>query len=461
MMKRLTQGGTITRQVAVIVLGSLFLAHVLSTVVWMRFAPPPPSIQILASRIDMIARMAIAVGPAGRAGVVAAAVKSGLSARLVDRLPPELENSTWRGAPRLREALTRDSRQPPLPVVFGPPLDEPHARASVAIALGDGSWIVFTTQPVGEPAVDLVWFAPLVDVLFGALPLALLSIWAARRVTGPLVRLANAAEQVGTLADPLPLPEAGTREIRMVARAFNGLIDQLRRFVVDRTRMLAAISHDLRTPLTRLRLRAESIPDVVAREKMLQDILRMDAMISSTLAFIREDALEEKIEPIDMAALLATVCDAYSDSGADVQYFGPLHLAGACRPQAMERALNNLIDNAVKFGGSAIVRLHESAVDGPASNITIDVEDEGPGIPPNLRSEVFKPFTRGDTARGMDGGGVGLGLAIARTIIQDHDGTIELHERIPHGLLVRVRLPGAMQHRRPRHAVASALAADD
>jgi signal transduction histidine kinase len=439
MCERLRKGGSITRQVALIVLGSLFLAHVLSAVVWMRYAPLPPSIQLLASRIELTTRIARATARGERAALVAAASEPNLPVRLVDALPENMGATDWRGARLLREAL--NSARPPLPVVFGPAPGGETGRSSAAVAVTDDTWLLFIIPEHVGPFGRLAWFAPLTDLLFGALPLALVSIWAARRVTGPLVRLARAAEQVAATDDPLPLPEAGTREIRQVAHALNALIDQLRRFVADRTRMLAAISHDLRTPLTRLRLRAEGIPDAVAREKMLQDILRMDAMISSTLAFIREDARQEAMAPVDIGVLLVTVCDAFADSGADVSYVGPLHCAGVCRPQAMERALNNLIDNAVKFGGAATVTL----LDAPGRDLAIDVEDEGPGVPASQREEVFKPFTRGDVARGIDGGGVGLGLSITRTIIQDHGGAIELRDRAPRGLLVRVTLPRTMR----------------
>ncbi len=439
------QGGSITRQVALIVLGSLFLAHVLSAIVWVRFAPPPPSIQILASRIDLTARMALATAVPDRDALVAAATQSGLATRIARALPPGMGDASWHGAPLLREALAAEPGRPALDIVFGPPSVPASSRATAAISLGNGTWMLFAVPAFGDPGVDAVWFAPLVDLLFGAMPLALLSIWAARRVTGPLVRLAQAAEHVATIDDPLPLPEAGTREIRQVARALNGLIGQLRLFVTDRTRMLAAISHDLRTPLTRLRLRAEGIPDPVARDKMLLDIVRMDAMISSTLAFIRNDALEERIEPVDIAVLVVTVCDAFADAGSDVTYSGPLHLAGACRPQAMERALNNLIDNALKFGGGARVTLHAPPAAGSAPEeaieAVIDVEDHGPGIPASQRAEVLKPFTRGDASRRIDRGGVGLGLAITHSIIQRHGGSIELLDGVPHGLLARVRLP--------------------
>jgi signal transduction histidine kinase len=448
---RRKDGGSIARQVALIVLGSLFLAHALSAVVWLRFAPPPPSIQVLAARIELTARMVGALSPADRAAVVATASRTGHAVTLADAPPSRITGEPWEHASLLHEALVHTAGTSPPVVRTAAPAPQAGLPAIAAVAIPDGQWLIFDIPQRGPLAESVIWLGPFVDVMFGALPLALLSIWAARRVTGPLVRLAAAAEHVGTIDDPLPLPEEGTREIRKVARALNGLLEKLRRFVWDRTRMLAAISHDLRTPLTRLRLRAESVADPAVRDKMLQDILRMDAMISSTLAFIREDGLQEAVEPVDIAALLMTICDAFADSGADVSYDGPLHVAGACRPQAMERALTNLVENAVKFGGSATVTLRLAA-----SGPVIDVEDAGPGIAAAQRDEVFKPFTRGDTARGMEQGGVGLGLSIARSIVQGHGGTIELHDRVPQGLLVRVRLPRATTAR-PRPVAARML----
>jgi signal transduction histidine kinase len=446
-------GGGITRQVAVIVLGSLFLAHALSVAIWFGAMVAPPPVQVLAARITLAARLLDAVAPADRPALVTAAETSGLTMRLVPlvpgQAPPEIARASGLTARLLRHALRQAPGGPPLPIEIGSAAPAEEGGDLIAeIALSDGTWLLLRLPPHGDEGASLMWFPPLVDLIFGALPLALLSIWAAWRVTGPLVRLAAATGDVGAFVagageNPPPLPEEGTREIRQVARALNGLLEKLRRLVVDRTRMLAAISHDLRTPLTRLRLRAESVADGVLREKMLQDILRMDAMISATLAFIREDALQEPIEKVDMAALLITVCDGFADGGADVSYVGPLHAAGTCRPQAMERALNNLIDNAVKFAGRAVVTLHPAALNLALGGVIIDVEDDGPGIPAAQKAEVVKPFTRGDAARGLEGGGVGLGLAITRSIIQSHGGSLALDDRLPHGLRARIHLPDA------------------
>jgi signal transduction histidine kinase len=169
---------------------------------------------------------------------------------------------------------------------------------------------------------------------------------------------------------------------------------------------------------------------------MLKDIRAMDVMISSTLSYITQERSSEPVENIDLAALLQTMCDDFSDAGFDVTYIGPLHCAAACRPQALERALNNLIDNAVKFGETATLVL-----DAASGTLVIDVEDDGPGIAAAEKEDVLKLFYRSDAARGSDQGGVGLGLAIANTIVRGHGGTIQLLDREPHGLCVRVRIP--------------------
>jgi signal transduction histidine kinase len=163
----------------------------------------------------------------------------------------------------------------------------------------------------------------------------------------------------------------------------------------------------------------------------------MEAMITATLAFIREEAAQESIERVDMAVLLQTICDDFNDAGSEVYYEGPLHCAASCRPQALQRALNNLIDNAVKFGATAIVRLEVSPC-----GIVVTVEDDGPGISDEQKEVVFKPFFRGDSAHDdLRDSGVGLGLSIVRAIIQSHNGQVDLSDRIPSGLCVRLSIP--------------------
>jgi signal transduction histidine kinase len=168
--------------------------------------------------------------------------------------------------------------------------------------------------------------------------------------------------------------------------------------------------------------------------KMLKDIRAMESMVTAALAFIREEAVQEAVEQVDLAVLLQTICDDFNDAGYDVRYEGPLHGGALCRPQALQRAINNLLENAVKFGAVASVRLELVP-----SGATIIVEDDGPGIPDQQKDAVFKPFFRGTAADGDSG--VGLGLSLVGTIVESHGGTIELFDRIPSGLGVRLCLP--------------------
>jgi len=215
--------------------------------------------------------------------------------------------------------------------------------------------------------------------------------------------------------------------------------------------MLAAISHDLHTPLTRLRLRVETDDQ---RSKMLNDIKTMEEMLTSTLAFTRDAEETEAAEFVDLTSLLQTICDDFADMGIEISFSGPVHQAFRCRPQALMRAMSNLIGNAAKFGSSVTVRLRSDAGKGA---ITVDIEDDGPGILDSEKIKVFEPFYRLDPARGADSGGMGLGLAIARTIVLSHGGDIRLLDRQPSGLIARVTLPdGTATRNRPNPAAQTA-----
>ena len=202
--------------------------------------------------------------------------------------------------------------------------------------------------------------------------------------------------------------------------------------------MLAAISHDMRTPITRLRLRIEAtVDDETEQRKMLQDLDRMDAMIGSTLSFLRDDTREEAIETVDLASLLQSICDDFSDMGSDVSYIGTANVFLRCQPAMLSRAISNLVENATKFGGATQVDLRFDA----AGNVVILVEDSGPGIPDAEKQRAFDPFYRLDPSRNAENGGVGLGLSIAQAVVQSHGGQIDLLDRNPVGLRVAVTLP--------------------
>jgi two-component system, OmpR family, sensor kinase len=271
---------------------------------------------------------------------------------------------------------------------------------------------------------------------FMALAVFALSVVLVRSATGPLRAMASAAERLGVDMTAAPLPETGPVEVRRAAHAFNEMQKRIQRLVSDRTQMLAAISHDLRTPLTVLRLQAEFVEDEEQQGKMLATIGEMETMVGSTLAFLREDAAHSRPEMVDAAALLRTICDMLSDAGYDVTFEGMAHAPLLCRSVALKRAFRNLIENAVKYGKRAQVRLEPC---GPALRVMIC--DDGPGVPEADMEKVFQPFYRGDAARGGETGGFGLGLTIARSTVRAHGGDVRLENRAEGGLRAVVELP--------------------
>jgi signal transduction histidine kinase len=225
-------------------------------------------------------------------------------------------------------------------------------------------------------------------------------------------------------------------EIDAIADSFNQMQQRLKRFVDERTYMLAAISHDLRTPLTRLRLFAEYVGDEQQRRLVLNDIEEMEQMIRASLTFASDESRLEPHSGVDLAALLISLCDTVSDAGGKAFYEGPDHAELPCQPIAMRRAFSNVIDNACKYGSQAEVCLLESA-----DAIEITVADRGPGIPADQVAFAFLPFRRLEGSRNRESGGVGLGLTIARDVFHGHGGSITLASAASGGLLVRVRLP--------------------
>jgi signal transduction histidine kinase len=227
--------------------------------------------------------------------------------------------------------------------------------------------------------------------------------------------------------------------MRQAARAFNDMQTRLRRLVENRTRMLAAISHDLRTPLTLLRLRAEDVENAAEREKMLATIADMNAMIDATLSFARDEATAEPSRRTDLTALLASLVDDMADAGMPVTMEPAPPLVADCRPAALKRAITNLIDNAIKYG--KVARASIQAIPGAIGAIEIIIDDDGLGIPEEELARVFQPFYRIERSRSRETGGIGLGLAIALSIVQAHGGELRLANRKGDGLRAVITLP--------------------
>ncbi|HEY3893196.1 MAG TPA: ATP-binding protein, partial [Bradyrhizobium sp.] len=274
-------------------------------------------------------------------------------------------------------------------------------------------------------------------LLFGVICVSLLGLWAARALTAPLSAFARAAENFSLNGAAAPLPERGPEEIRSVAKALNRMRERITALIDDRTKMLAAISHDLRTPITRLRLRSEFIADEVHRSQMLRDLDQMRSMLESVLSFLRNDRKLESMTLVDIATTLQLVSEQFADIGHKVVYDGPEHAMATLRPDDLHRSVTNLVENAVRFGAGATIRLVASP-----DTMTVDIEDDGPGISDARKEMMLEPFVRGDDARNMDeAAGFGLGLSIARSIVLAHGGELSLHDRQPHGLVVRIQLP--------------------
>jgi signal transduction histidine kinase len=304
----------------------------------------------------------------------------------------------------------------------------------VAVPLPDGQWLSFVTAlPEGGPSFSRQF---LLSMGIMAIIILAVSVWVVRRVTAPLASLSAAAERLGNDLNAPPMPESGTIETRQASHAFNTMQARLRGLIENRTRMLAAISHDLRTPLTLLRLRTENVDNATEREKMLATIAEMDAMVATTLAFARDEATAEARRPTDLAALVQSIVDDMADTGLPVTMEPAEPVVHNCRPAALKRAIRNLIDNAVKYGKKASV-----AIKPTPKSIEITIDDEGPGIAEQEFSRVFEPFYRVEESRSPETGGVGLGLAIALSTAQAHGGEIILSNRTAGGLRASVVLP--------------------
>jgi signal transduction histidine kinase len=314
----------------------------------------------------------------------------------------------------------------------GPP--GPVLRAQVQ--LRDGSWARFDTQ-VPPGAAALPWrLALALGVLLAAV--LVLSYFAVRWVTRPLHVLADAADALGRDIHRPPLPEDGPTEIRRAAEAFNSMQQRLVRFIEDRTRILAAMSHDLKTPITRMRLRADLLDDEELRRRFEADLKEMETMVTQTLEFMRGVGGGEARQDLDIDALLESLQSDNEAMGREVRIEGRCIAPLAAQPSLLRRCLANLVDNAVLYGQRATLRVEDS----PAA-LVIRVFDEGPGIPEAEREKVFEPFYRLEPSRSRATGGTGLGLAIARNIARMHGGEIALRNRAEGGLEAILTLPRA------------------
>jgi len=327
----------------------------------------------------------------------------------------------------------------------------PKAGMLASVELPDGRWLIGYQQSPGASP----WWRPLhFSIPVSVLPVLLVALPFIRRILRPIRALEGAAERFSRGEHDGPLPITGPREARELTAAFNTMAERQRRFVEDRTRMLAAISHDLRTPITSLRLRVELIDDPELRRAMTRTLEAMGQMVEQTLGFAADDCIGEPSQDIDLASLMRDLTADLARPGVKLRYTGAVTLPYRCRPLALRRAVSNLADNSIRHGTDVTL----SASAGQA-DVTLTVTDNGPGIPEHELARVFEPFARLDPARCRDtvataGAGtgtrtgtagnsssVGLGLSIARSCIEAHGGTLTLSNRHPTGLTATITLP--------------------
>lgn len=304
------------------------------------------------------------------------------------------------------------------------------------VRLSDGSTVQFVTPLLTvSPFSPLKIWAPLAAMLLSVL---LSGAWMMSRAMRPLSALAKAADRLGKDLRSVPLPERGAREVRAAAHAFNTMQDRIQRLVEDRTAFAAALAHDIGTPITRLVLRLDDVAEPEIRVKMGSDLEQMQRMVRATLDFARTDFQSEPNERLDVVALVQSVAADLIDAGAEIDVTGPPHLVISTKPVALRRAVTNLVDNAVKYGGRTAIHVAKSQ---QPDALEIRIEDQGPGIPEPLLDDAFRPFRRlGHAEERVEG--TGLGLSVARSVARSLGGEVSLANRPSGGLQVTLRIPG-------------------
>ncbi|WP_159010592.1 ATP-binding protein [Bradyrhizobium sp. S69] len=430
----------ISGQIAALVLASVVTLHLIITAVFLIHRPDQaePAIDHGHSQIAASIQLLGSASPAERPRLLADIARA-FPQLDIATLPPGSELASANDAPSFEKRMLHRHLGAGYRIVKLGPDDD---AQRIGIALPDGAMISARMLP--DPRPRPFWTGPwMMTLLFAVISVSLLGLWAARALTAPLSSFAKAAEDFSLNGAAAPLPERGPEEIRSVAKALNRMRERITALIDDRTKMLAAISHDLRTPITRMRLRSEFIEDDGHRSRMLRDLDQMRSMLESVLSFLRNDRKLESMTLVDIASSLQLVTDQFADMGHKVVYEGPEHAMATVRPDDLHRSVTNLVENAVRFGAEARIRLIVSP-----DIMTIEVEDDGPGISDSRKDVMLEPFVRGDDARNMDeASGFGLGLSIARTIVLAHRGALSLNDRTPHGLIVRIELPVRQESR--------------
>jgi signal transduction histidine kinase len=403
-----------------------------------------PDARITALRIEtVIEQFRAAKTPQQEAVLVALVSDSGLpvAKALVGDLDPSPEIAVTRNDIR---RMVKNYLPDTLRTAFKSGSTE-NAHDTLVVGTGDGRALAFQLAAVDpEP-----WFTDkqkeiTIKVILVLLPVLLLSLWVSSLITAPLLKFADAAQVLKPDDGPdRPFEEDGAAEIRTLARSLNDMRSRVRSMIEDRTRMLRAISHDLRTPLTRLRLRAERSTQPELKASLLADIVALGGMIDDTLTYLSKDTSRGEQINADLPSLLQTVSSDFSDMGYDVRYTGPERFTYRCKPRWLARAVTNLVENSTKYAQHIDITMecHENG------SVRITVVDDGPGLPVNLRTRVLEPFFKVESARTSgERTGFGLGLSIVDDIVRAHNGTIELRNALPHGLIAEINLPSEQAH---------------
>ena len=401
-----------------------------------------------AERIEQIILMLNAVPKASRAALTHVAEKSGIKIDLSNSttLEGKFPDSEFSGV--LRRTLGEDrpvtvierSNQdcPPLKSEFVQTNSSSRHCQTIFTTLSDGSPL---RLDIGHHNRNSMPFQGnfIRTLLLFLLAIVLISLLVAHMATKPLRRLAQAAHDLGRNIEHPPLPvNSGSTEVKQASIAFNSMQSNIRNHIQERTYMLAAIAHDLQTPLTRLRLRLEKVADEDLRARLVADLSATLDMVKEGLDFARSTNTEEPFELVDIDSLIEAICNDATDAGAEVTFSGKLGKPILACPHILRRCINNLLDNAIKYGGSAHVTVHQEG-----NKAIVTIVDGGPGIPEAQLEAVFQPFKRIEGSRSRNSGGTGLGLTIARIIAEKHHGSIKLSNMatLELGLIAKLELP--------------------
>ncbi len=438
----------IASRLALIVVGAVVLVQMLLAATYFidnRGTSGMPRIEPLVEQMAALALLLDRLPEAERPLALRAATAVGFVPRIVREQPVEAHTAMLRGAEqRLRNSLQAPDRYVALSIISneqrgGQPVrrlrDLVGAQLHGVIALTSGGYL----DVEARGGLTLRLYGVPIGLLAGILGfvVALAALIAVRHETKPLSDLAAAVDRFGTAIEARPVPERGAPDVRTLIRAVNAMQLRIAELIRGRTLVLGAISHDLRTYVTRLRLRLELMPDSEQRQKVTADLDAMQALMDDALAFARASFNGGSEEAVDLARIVKAECDSRAAQGLSITCTGtegPLMVQGS--PAGLARITANLVDNALAYGRVAEVSLHADK-----DNAELWVEDRGPGIPPNERGQVFEPFFRLEASRNRERGGAGLGLTIVRQIVESHRGTVKIEDRPGGGLRLRVALP--------------------